>query len=164
MAHTTPASAPMEPTSGTFSESRFLYEDVPRVGWGLDNLQRGGFRNVLAIDYFKADETDIAPSVQAMSEHRQPDPVGLPARRQPHRRRYLVARPVGRNDRWRVTTRKVLQFSDRAPYSNPTGGMDFGQLLNYLTPAAVTWWLESDFYESMGKTQESSAGQRTGGR
>ena len=56
-----------------------------------------------------------------------------------------------------MTTRKVLQFSDRAPYSNPTGGMDFGQLLNYLVPAAVTWWLETDFYESMGKAQKTPA-------
>ena len=67
-----------------------------------------------------------------------------------------MARPLG-NNRWRVTTRKVLQFSDRAPYSNPTGGMDFGQLLNYLAPAAVTWWLETDFYssEAMGKSRKT---------
>ena len=60
-------------------------------------------------------------------------------------------------NRWRVTTRKVLRFSDRTPYSKPTGGMDFGQLLNYLAPAAVTWWLETDFYssEAMGKGRET---------
>ena len=42
-------------------------------------------------------------------------------------------------------------------YSNPTGGMDFGQLLNYLAPAAVTWWLETDFYssEAMGKSRKT---------
>jgi hypothetical protein len=49
-------------------------------------------------------------------------------------------------NRWRVTTRKVLRFSDRTPYANAAGWLDFGQLLNYLAPAAVTWWLETDFY------------------
>ena len=74
-----------------------------------------------------------------------------------------MARPLG-NKRWRVTTRKVLQFSDRAPYSNPTGGMDFGQLLNYLAPAAVTWWLETDFYssEAMGKSRTTPAKPKAG--
>jgi hypothetical protein len=139
----------------TFPKPRFVYEDV-RVGWGLDNLQRGGFRNVLAIDYFKADKTGIALPFRLCRSidsrilwDFRPGGILIDGG-------YLVARPVGQ-DRWRVTTRKVLQFSDRAPYSNPTGGMDFGQLLNYLVPAAVTWWLETDFYESMGKAQKTTA-------
>ena len=140
----------------TFSKPpRLLYEDV-RVGWGLDNLERGGFRNVLTVDYFTASKTGIALPFRLCRsiESRilwdsRPGGILIDGG-------YLVARPVGKN-RWRVTTRKVLQFSDRAPYSNPTGGMDFGQLLNYLTPAAVTWWLETDFYESMGKNKETPA-------
>ena len=139
-----------------FSEPpRLLYEDV-RVGWGLDNLQRGGFRNVLTIGSFNADKTGIALPFRLCRSidsrilwDFRPGGILIDGG-------YLVARPVG-IERWRVTTCKVLQFSDRAPYSTPTGGMDFGQLLNYLTPAAVTWWLETDFYESMGKTQVSPA-------
>jgi hypothetical protein len=84
---------------------------------------------------------------------------------------YLVARPLSmqrdggvEHNHWRVTTRKVLQFSDRAPYSNPTGGMDFGQMLNYLAPAAVTWWLETDFYSSkaLGKSRTIPPGDNGG--
>ena len=38
-----------------FEEPRLLYEDV-RVNWGLDDLQKGGFKNVLAVDYFHVDD------------------------------------------------------------------------------------------------------------
>jgi hypothetical protein len=145
----------------TFSDGqRFLYEDV-RVNWGLDDLQKGGFRNVLTIDSFKADETGIALPFKLCRSidsrvlwDFRPGGILIDGG-------YLVARPVG-DKRWRVTTRKVLQFSDRAPYSNPPGGLDFGQLLNYLAPAAVTWWLETDFYESMGKTENDPDEEESG--
>jgi hypothetical protein len=38
----------------------------------------------------------------------------------------------------------VLRFSDRTPNSSAPGWLDFGEMLNYTTPAAVTWWLETD--------------------
>ena len=140
----------------TFSEPRFLYEDV-HVGWGLDNVQRGGFRNVLAVDYFKANKRTgislpfrLSRSIDSrVMWDSRPGGILIDGG-------YLVARPVGEGS-WRVTTRKVLQFSDRAPNSTPTGGMDYGQMINYLAPAAVTLWLETDFYESMGESKDTAA-------
>jgi hypothetical protein len=152
-----------EDTERAFDEPRLLYEDV-RVNWGLDDLQKGGFKNVLAVDYFHVDDERgitlpfrLCRSINSrMLWDSRPGGILIDGG-------YLVARPLG-NNRWRVTTRKVLQFSDRAPYSNPTGGMDFGQLLNYLAPAAVTWWLETDFYssEAMGKSRKTPAKPKAG--
>jgi hypothetical protein len=50
--------------------------------------------------------------------------------------------------RWRITTRKVLKFSDRTPNSTAAGWLDVGEMLNYLAPAALTWWLESELYSA----------------
>jgi hypothetical protein len=147
----------------TFLEPRFLYEDV-HVGWGLDNVQRGGFRNVLAVDYFKAnEETGISLPFRLCRSidsrvmwDSRPGGILIDGG-------YLVARPVGEGS-WRVTTRKVLQFSDRAPNSKPAGGMDYGQMINYLAPAAVTLWLETDFYESMGESKDRAGKTEKGAR
>jgi hypothetical protein len=58
---------------------------------------------------------------------------------------YLKARSLG-SHRWRVTWSKAIRFSDRTPYSGSPGWTDFGELLNYLAPAALTWWLETETY------------------
>ena len=68
-------------------------------------------------------------------------------------------------NRWRVTTRKVLRFSDRTPYASAPGLLDFGQLLNYLASGGGDMVVETDFYgsESMGKSRSSAktkAGER----
>jgi len=47
-----------------------------------------------------------------------------------------------------MTVRKVLKFSDRTPYSSAPGWLDFGQMLNYLAPASITWWLETELYSA----------------
>ena len=60
---------------------------------------------------------------------------------------YARARPLGK-DAWRLTVRKTLRFSDRTPYSGGPGWNDFGQLLNYLAPAMLSWWIESEMYSS----------------
>ena len=60
----------------------------------------------------------------------------------------------------RVTTRKILQFSDRTPYSGATGWFDFGQLLNYLAPATLTWWLESEVYSTTGEQEKAARPRR----
>jgi hypothetical protein len=150
-----------------------LYEDV-RVNWGLDDLQKGGFRNVLVIDRFHVTPEGgvslpfkLSRSIDSrMMWDSRPGGLLIDGG-------YLVARPLRtqRDDNeepkhWRITTRKVLQFSDRAPYSNPAGGMDFGQMLNYLAPAAVTWWLETDFYSStaLGKSRKTPPGDNDRGR
>jgi hypothetical protein len=58
---------------------------------------------------------------------------------------YIKARPVS-DGCWRVTSRKVLRFSDRTPGFGETGWFDQGKLLNYLAPAAMSWWIESETY------------------
>jgi hypothetical protein len=47
---------------------------------------------------------------------------------------------------WRMTSCKILRFADRTPNSSWDGPLDFGQMLNYLAPAAVSAWLENDLY------------------
>ncbi|HKE78555.1 MAG TPA: hypothetical protein VKB54_04575 [Solirubrobacteraceae bacterium] len=131
-----------------FSEPRFLYERVS-VDWGDDDLETGGFRNVLTIDNFEVDKRrgritlpfKLCRSIDSrILWDSRPGGILIDGG-------YITARSIG-EDRWRVTTRKILQFSDRTPYSNATGWLDYGQLLNFLTPAAVTWWLETDFYSA----------------
>jgi hypothetical protein len=132
---------------GYKGEPRLLFEKVG-VQWGLDDVQTGEFQNVLTVDRFAVDEkrgTITLPFKLCRS---------IDSRILWDSRAggilidggYIVARPVGA-DRWRVTSRKVLKFSDRTPYAN-SGWPDFGQMLNYLAPAAVTWWLETELYSA----------------
>jgi hypothetical protein len=58
---------------------------------------------------------------------------------------YLKVRHV-LDDRWRVTSRKRLRFSDRTPHLYGQGWRDLGQALNFLAPAALAWWMESETY------------------
>lgn len=59
---------------------------------------------------------------------------------------YVVAREVAAfQDVWRVTIRKTLRWSDRDPYRSGDGN-DRGEELNYLAPATVSWWEESQMY------------------
>jgi hypothetical protein len=150
------------PLGKGFDERQFLFEQVG-INWGNDVGQTGAFRNVLAIDKF--------------SVSRSRGTITLPFRlcRSIDSRilwdqraggilvdgGYLVARPVGRN-RWRLTTRKVLRFSDRTPYSNAPGWRDFGQMLNYLAPASVAYWLETEIYSADCADYRNSPPRRRG--
>lgn len=158
-----------------------MFENV-NVRFGLDDVHSGGFTNVLSIPKF--------------TKHPQRG-ITLPFKlcRSVDSRifwdaraggilidgGFIVARPVltgggaGNAEvvpiegRWRVTTRKVLRFSDRTPYATAPGWLDFGQMLNYLAPSAVTWWLETDFYgaESLNKPDDpppEGDAQETDGR
>ncbi|MDA0167082.1 hypothetical protein OM076_42875 [Solirubrobacter ginsenosidimutans] len=49
---------------------------------------------------------------------------------------------------WRLTANKTLRFADRTPRTGWDGPLDFGQMLNYLAPAALTAWLNNDLYSS----------------
>jgi hypothetical protein len=73
---------------------------------------------------------------------------------------YIKARPVSRGC-WRVTSRKVLRFSDRTPDVSEPGWFDQGKLLNYLAPASMCWWIESETYsvESHAYHEEPSYSQ-----
>ena len=99
-----------------------------------------------------------------------------PARRHAHRRR--IPRRPGRCALSETATRNPIRATGGSPRarccSSATeprtrtrrAGCDFGQMLNYLAPAAVTWWLETDFYSSRPWAssrrlrQETTAGER----
>jgi len=127
-------------------EIRFLSEDVT-VSWGLDETQAGDFHNILRIDRFTVDDTKDAEKIDLdFSLARSIDskilwderPGGILVDQGFIKVRRMQA------DRWRVTNRKILLFSDRSPNVGGPGALDFGQMLNYLAPAAMSWWLESE--------------------
>jgi hypothetical protein len=132
------------PIGETLPEGRLLFERVG-VHWGLDEVQTGEFRNVLAIDKFSVNE-DRKTITLLFRLYRSIDSRILWDERAGGiliDGGYILVRPVG-DDRSRVTSRKVLKFSDRTPYSNAPGWLDFGEMLNYLAPASVAWWLETE--------------------
>ena len=150
---------------------RQLFEKVS-VRFGFDEAHSGGFRNVLTIDKFTKDPRDgitlpfrLCRSVDSrIFWDARAGGILIDGG-------FIVARPVLGHvaddgevvpieNRWRVTTRKVLRFSDRTPYANAPGWLDFGQMLNYLVPAAVTLWLETDFY---GAESLNNSGGAPGG-
>jgi hypothetical protein len=129
-------------------EPHFMFEHV-QITWGLDNVQTGWFNNVLVIHPYT-----VKPGRRTISMHyrlaRSIDSRILWDQRDGGiliDEGYILVRPVGR-ERLRMTVRKVLKFSDRTPYSSAPGWLDFGQMLNYLAPASITWWLETELYSA----------------
>jgi len=162
-----PQTKDLDQSSRPFDEpGRLLFENVS-VGFGFDeDVHSGGFTNVLALDKFTKDPLrgimlpfrlcrsidsrifwdSRAGGILIDGGFIQARPVlvgSTPDGSGPDNGEVV---PI--ENRWRVTTRKVLRFSDRTPYASAPGLLDFGQLLNYLVPAAVTLWLETDFYGS----------------
>lgn len=125
-------------------EPRFLKETAV-LSWNGDPSQYAFFENVL--------------SIHPYSERREPGAIDL---------RFSLSRSVRSrvlwderrgglqldhgyikvrhlvDDRWRVTRRKTVKFSDRTPNANGRGWLDVGQMLNYLAPAGLMYWLEND--------------------
>jgi hypothetical protein len=143
------SSEPMDPGKGWENGSRLLEEKVTvSAGFGADQV--GSFHNVLRIKKFAVkDGSD--PTID----------VDFALSRSISSRILWDARPGGIlvdqgfikvrkifDDRWRITTRKILKFSDRTPNSTRVEWLDFGEMLNYLAPAALTWWLESELYSA----------------
>jgi hypothetical protein len=125
-------------------ESRLLEEAVS-VSWGFDENQVGSFHNVLRIDPFLVDEHNGTIDV-GFSLARSIDSTILWDQRGGGiliDQGYMKVRRISEQS-WRVTSRKVLKFSDRSPNASGPGWLDFGQMLNYLAPAALCWWLESE--------------------
>jgi hypothetical protein len=70
---------------------------------------------------------------------------------------FIKVRPLGKDGQtWRVTIRKVLRFADRTPSSWDDTPLQFGESLNYLTPAALSWWLQSDMYAAARYAQREA--------
>ncbi len=128
-------------------EPRLLEEDVT-VSWGLDTESVGSFHNVLCIDKYSERrgksitiEFSLARSIDSRIMWDQRG-GGILVDQGFIKVRHII------DDRWRVSSRKTILFSDRAPNTGGAGFLDFGQMLNYLAPAALTWWLESELYSA----------------
>jgi hypothetical protein len=141
---------------GRSSTHRLLEERV-RIVWGLDKREIGSFRNLLNT------KIDAKPDVsclevtfdlnRCLSSRILWDvrPGGILIDEG-----YAKARPAGPG-LFRVTVRKTLQFSDRTPYGGGAGWNDLGQMLNFLAPAAMSWWLEGEMYNQAQATARPSA-------
>jgi hypothetical protein len=135
-------------TVGSYvSESRLLEEDVT-IAWASDSTRVASFHNILNVQI-------------SADEHRQSIDIVFDLNRAISSRilwderaggilvdaGYIKARLL-RDGVWRITTRKTIRFSDRTPYSGGAGLNDFGQILNYLAPAMLSWWVESEMYSA----------------
>jgi len=137
-----------EPLGLGFDGVRFLKEDAV-FAWGPRSDERSSFNNVLNVRHRVAHpgleeqrisvEFSLCRSIgsSVMWDRRS---GGLQLNQG-----FMKARPLGQGI-WRVTWRKLLRFSDRTPYAGTQGLLDLGQMLNYLAPAALTWWVESEIY------------------
>jgi hypothetical protein len=142
----TPSADP--PELGSTFRSR-LVEEQAGLSWGRDASQQGTFHNLLNVSQSVHPDTSItvrfslcrSVSSRVLWDER----VGGIRLDQG----FIKVRPLG-PELWRVTRRKVLNFSDRTPYSNGPGWLDFGNMLNYLAPTALTWWVESELYGLAG--------------
>lgn len=150
------------PPVGTGFPGTRLLNEKAELSWGENDDQQGVFRNVLNIRHRVrgGDDDEAEHSVEVrFSLHRSIESAVL----WDHRagglqlnQGYLKIRGLGQNT-WRVTTRKVLRFSDRTPGVGGRSWFDLGQMLNYLAPAALTWWVESETY-SMSDTARPEKG------
>lgn len=164
------AAAPQGELGMGFDGARLL-EEQASLSWGEGNDQHASFHNILRVQHSVVDQpqreypvgVDIRFSLSRSVESavlwdRQPG--GLLANQG-----YLKVRPLG-NRSWRVTSQKNIRFSDRTPSSRARGWSDFGQLLNYLAPTALSWWVETETY-SLGDLpaddQRSTPAQPSGG-
>jgi hypothetical protein len=121
---------------------QFLWERA-ELSWGGNASRRALFDNVLCIRRYsvRPDAIDLTFSLSRSLRSRilwddREGGILLDDG-------YIKARRLV-DDRWRVTRRKIVKFSDRTPYANGRGWLDSGQILNYLAPAGLIYWLEND--------------------
>lgn len=127
---------------------RWLEERV-NVPSGIEGPTESSFHNVLRIDRFtvvpKGDRRTVMVN---FSLARSVDSTVLWDTRSGGivvDQGYIVVSQLA-GDTWRITSHKTLLFSDRTPNINTSGWFNLGQMLNVLTPAALSWWLESEVY------------------
>jgi hypothetical protein len=137
------------PIGSTCAGGGLLLEERAGISWGADLNQQGSFHNVLRIHPYsvRADlgTVDLHFSLGRSVRSRVLWDERAGGLLLDHG--YVKVRPLADNH-WRVTSRKILKFSDRTPYANGPGWLDVGQMLNYLAPAALSWWLESEMYSA----------------
>jgi hypothetical protein len=137
-----------------------MLEEHVRIAWGFDEMAAGTFHNVLRVPRVEIDpatgtiavDFSLARSIDSriLWDER---PGGIVVDQG-----YLRVQPIaGATDRWRLTSHKTLLFSDRTPNAGGPGWTDFGQLSNYLAPAALSWWLESEMLSNTHETYQRLA-------
>lgn len=148
-----------------------LLRELAAMSWGSKEGQESTFSNVLRVTSSvtrRAPAHDPAMAVPAIDIDFQlcrsiesqvlwdRRPGGLELNQG-----FMKVRPLGQ-DHWRVTWRKILRFSDRTPGSDEasSGSFDAGQMLNYLAPTAVSWWVETETYSLGDITYRESQGGR----
>lgn len=146
-----PKTPPVTPPEiGRGFEGAKLLEEEAAFAWGQDDDQRAAFHNILRVEQVVTD-ADVRKIDIDFSLSRSIGSTVLWDQRSGGllaNQGYLKVRALG-NRSWRVTTRKQIKFSDRTPEAAARGMTDFGQLLNYFAPTAISWWVESQTY-SMG--------------
>jgi hypothetical protein len=158
------------PPAGTSTQNAKLFEEVEIMS-GLSPTPIANFENVLSVDLDvnkPGTEADLTFELWRSIRSRylwdeRPGGILLDEG-------FTRVRPVyptgnagvdGNGKVWRVTARKTLRFADRTPASWGDTPLQFGQSLNYLAPAALAWWLQSDIYNAARyASQERVNGQR----
>jgi hypothetical protein len=126
---------------------RMLEEQVVLL-WGRQDEEGGSCRNVLRMNRLDFDaagaridvEFDLCRSVSSrlLWDVRAGGLVADSG--------YSLARDVcGVPGLWRVTTHKNVLWSERLPYASGAG-REFGEIMNYLSPAITCWWMETELY------------------
>lgn len=135
-----------------------VFEEDVVISWGPDEARLGAFHNLLNVEVSGRESMidinfDLNRSISSriLWDER---PGGILVDEG-----YVKVRPVTR-DVWRITTRKTIRFSDRTPYAGGHGWNDFGHVLNFLAPAAIGWWVESEMYSAACELVLSRARQR----
>ena len=143
-----------DPVGQGFVGSRLLAERAV-FAWGDRSDQTAAFRNVLNIEHTVLDRPGAERTIGVeFSLCRSVDSVVMWDRRAGGlqlNQGFLKVKPLGPFT-WLVTWRKLLRFSDRTPYFGGRGLADTGQLLNYLAPAALAWWVETETYSMANST------------
>ena len=130
--------------SPAHGRSKYLYERVV-IAWGSHSGQTATFDQVLNVtdpDHEK-DVVDVEYSLcrsikSSFLWDRRPGGILID-------QGFIKVHPTG-EDSWRVTVRKEVQFSNRSTTATGPGAVDFGQILNYLTPAVLAWGVECGTY------------------
>ena len=139
---------------------RFLYERA-RIAWGKHADQTATFDQVLNVTTTDGpDSVDVTYSLcrsikSSVLWDRRAGGMLV-------NQGFITINPAGNNS-WRVTMRKEVQFSDRPYPGSGQGPSDLGQVLNFLTPAMLTWWLEGAAY-SIGESDVAGISRERVGR
>jgi hypothetical protein len=141
------ATAAIDPM-GTFAPEprNHVFEEDVVISWGPDETKLAAFHNLLNVDVSGREGSitinfDLNRSISSriLWDER---PGGILVDEG-----FVKVRPVT-VDVWRITTRKTIRFSDRTPYGGGHARNDFGHVLNFLAPAALAHWVESEMYSA----------------